>query len=323
VIDTVVFQLTIDLNDTLLKSYGFNFITDERNNGETLRRMYLNKMIRGIPFGFTYYPHNPRYPRPLFTITTSLSHALYGHNSLMLKNSSDIQESASKINLLLRSTFPWLSGINVKDSVLGRIDLCYDHQVGNHKQDYLKILQHLTLPYRKTFPFVELDFPEHIKLQGVEYRPPKGPNKEMFYDKWLEAKNPIARDSLRQEKKITAPRNIAHHFGITEPPKLQHITIDKVVQLLEKDLEKLGLKDRRITDMSRSSQMLIDKYGFTKARPLIGHLTLRQSMTREQMIERGASKRVIQYDEKLISDARVALLVSDEYVTLPPLEIVF
>jgi hypothetical protein len=323
VIDTAVFQLPIDLDDTLLKSNKFNFGTDEINNGEIFRRMYMNKLVGGIPFGFTYYPRNPRYPRPLFMITTSLSRALHGHNALMLRNDSDIQESASKINLLLRSTFPWLSSISIEDLVLGRVDLCYDHQVGNQKQDYLKILQHLTMPYRKTFPYVELDFPDRIKLQGVEYRSLKSQNKIMFYDKWLEAKNPVARDSLRQEKKITGPRNIAQHFGIIEPPKLQHITIDKVVQLLEKDLEKLGLKDRQITDMSNSSQMLIDKYGFTKARPLIGHLTLRQSMTREQMIERGATTRTIQNDEKLILDAGVSTSTTDEYVTLLPLSIVY
>jgi hypothetical protein len=321
--DTTVFQFPIDLVDALLKSNGFNFDIKEWNNGGTFRRMYLNKVIGGIPFGFTYYPHNPGYPRPLFTITTSLSHALYGHNALMLRSESDIHKSASKINLLLQSTFPWLSCLNVEDLVLSRIDLCCDHQVGNNKQDYLTILQHSTMPYRKTYPFVELDFPNHIKLQGVEYRPPKGPNKEMFYDKWLEAKNPVARDSLRQEKKITGPRNIAHHFGITEPPKLQHITMDKVSQILERDLEKLGLKDRQITDMSKSSQMLIDKYGFTKARPLIGHLTLGQSMTREQMIERGASKRTLQYYEDLIMDAGVSTSTTDDHVTLLSLSIIF
>jgi hypothetical protein len=85
----------------------------------------------------------------------------------------------------------------------------------------------------------------------------------------------------------------------------------------------LGLKDRQITDMSNSSQMLIDKYGFTKARPLIGHLTLRQSMTREQMIERGATTRTIQNDEKLILDAGVSTSTTDEYVTLLPLSIVY
>jgi hypothetical protein len=161
------------------------------------------------------------------------------------------------------------------------------------------------MPYRKTFPFVELDFPNRIKLQGIEYRSPKGANKEMFYDKWLESRDPIARDSIRQEKKITGPRNIAQLFGITEPPKLEHITIDKV------------------TDMCTSSQMLIDKYGITKARPLIGHLTLSQSMTREQMIDKGASERTIQYYEKLILDARVSISTTDEYVTLPPLSIVY
>ena len=322
-IDTAGFQLSTDLDEVLLKSNGFNFVTAEWNNGEAQRRMYLNKVVGGVPFGFTYYPRNPGYPRPLFLITTSLSHALYGHNALMLRSESDIHESASKITLLLRSIFPWLSNINVEDLVIGRIDLCCDHQVGHHKQDYLKILQHLTMPYRKTYPFVELDFPDHIKLQGVEYRPPKGPNKEMFYDKWLEAKNPVSRDSLRQEKKITSPRNIAHHFGITEPPKLEHITIDKVTQLLERDLDKLGLKDRQITDMRKSSQILIDKYSFTKARPLIGHLTLSQSMTREQMIDKGASERTIQYYEKLILDTGVSTSTTDEYVTLPPLSIVY
>jgi hypothetical protein len=179
------------------------------------------------------------------------------------------------------------------------------------------------MPYRKTFPFVELDFPNRIKLQGIEYRSPKGANKEMFYDKWLESRDPIARDSIRQEKKITGPRNIAQLFGITEPPKLEHITIDKVTQLLERDLDKLGLKDKQITDMSTSSQMLIDKYGITRARPLIGHLTLSQSMTREQMIGKGASERTIQYYEKLILDTGVSTSTTDEYVILPPLSIVY
>jgi hypothetical protein len=323
VLDTAVFQLSIDLDEVLLKSNGFNFVTAEWNNGETFRRMYLNKVIGDIPFGFTYYPPNPGFSRPLFLIQMSFPRTLYGHNAIMLRSASDIQKAASKNNLLLRTTFPWLSFINVEDLVFGRIDLCYDHQVGNHKQDYFKILQHLTMPYRKTFPFVELDFPNRIKLQGIEYRSPKGANKEMFYDKWLESRDPIARDSIRQEKKITGPRNIAQLFGITEPPKLEHITIDKVTQLLERDLEKLGLKDRQITDMCTSSQMLIDKYGITKARPLIGHLTLSQSMTREQMIDKGASERTIQYYEKLILDARVSISTTDEYVTLPPLSIVY
>ena len=69
--------------------------------------------------------------------------------------------------------------------------------------------------------------------------------------------------------------------------------------------------------------MLIDKYGYTRAKSLIGHLELRQVMIREQMIEQGASQRTIENDEKLILDAAVSLTVTKENMTLPPLSVVF
>ena len=192
--------------------------------------MYLNEMIGGVPFGFTYYPLNPGYPRPLFLMQMSFPRLLHGHNATILRTTTELQLAASKANLLLRPRFPWLSSINIEDLVLGRIDLVFDHPVGSLDQYYLDYLRHQTFGNKriKTFPYVQLDFPDSYKIQGVEYRSLTSTNKSMFYSKFLECDHPSAKGSLRQEKKITKPRFIAQQLGITEAPKLRHITVSKV-----------------------------------------------------------------------------------------------
>ena len=320
-IDTVVFQLPNSLSVDHLKSEGFVLVTKEINVNETKRRLYMNTAIEGIPLSFTYYPQNPGYPTPMFLITLSPPNLLYGHNAIMLRSESEIHKAISKANKLLNTYFPWLSPINVAELVLQRLDLCYDHQVGHNVQDYLRILQGRTMHRRKTFPYVQRDFPERIKLEGVEYRTMSGQNKSMFYDKYLECRHESAKGILRQERKLYGPSYIAACLGIIEPPTLMHITLDRVAWLLESDLQKLGMKDTLIIDMKTAYKILIEKYGFTKAKLLIGYLTLRQIMTREQMIEDGAGVRAIQDNEKLIKDVSVCSTLSDENVTLPPLEI--
>jgi hypothetical protein len=89
-------------------------------------------------------------------------------------------------------------------------------------------------------------------------------------------------------------------------------------KLLQHDLKMLRLNETIITDRELALDMLIQKYRYNKAIRLYGQLIAGQSMTREQMIARGASASTLRRTESTIQQAGVALAMTDKVALTCP-----
>ena len=181
-IDIVRVKLNIYLEEEYLAYWEHTY--KQKPNGRRFRYCYLNlELENNVSIKCTYYPNN--YVRePQLTIELSLPHIMFGNNFTMLY---DIEKGISKANELL-STIPGLPPLDIGEGLVNRLDACYNHQVGDDLPYYIKALQSLKYPYRKTGPYTD---------QGVQFQ--SGEIVTKFYDKERECKDPRAKGILRQE----------------------------------------------------------------------------------------------------------------------------
>ncbi len=212
---------------------------------------------------YTYYPF---VSNGLLKVEFSLPHVIFGNNAQMV---FDIAWAINLANQLL-PIIPGIPPINLWEGRIYRLDPCYNHLVGDLVPWYIKALQSLEFPNRRTMPYTS---------QGVQYK--NGQIILKLYDKERERRDKddlqgalAARGVLRQElelykyalKKLSGKKRL----------KLQDVTPLWILEILEKELQELDLLGRSIGTVNTTFKVLRENFGRWEALALVGLLELKK-----------------------------------------------
>ena len=166
-IDTLAVEFEIQINQVYLHSwemFTYQKVGRRRLDLEYIKNIYIEN---GAAIKCTYRPRSFIGKR-LLIIEFSLPMLLYGNNIQMV---DDIEVAITHANEII-SKIPELSQIDIRDGVLFRLDVCCNFQVGELVPYFVKALQAMTYPNRKTMPYDK---------EGVQYKVGKETTK--FYNK--------------------------------------------------------------------------------------------------------------------------------------------
>jgi len=302
-IDTLGVWFLIPISKAVLESWGF----ERHPKGKYFNMHYrLNISVgNGAVVTFTYLPYS--YLRaPMLNLEFSLPHLLVGNNIHLVSN---IEQAVAQANECL----PKVEGIpvlNLWDGVLYRLDVCYDHKVGDLVPFYIQALQALEYSRRSTLPYTS---------QGVQYKNQQVTTK--FYDKHKESGNPAALGILRQE---TSLRKVAiKKLTGLKRPTLRDITMDLTLDALEDNLRALNLSGRSIGTYDTSLQTLCDAYGTDAGFCYFGALAAIVEYPSRDVVTSasGIHPRALDRRLKKVINAGLPLTLTRNKQPLPPLVI--
>ena len=174
-IDTITFRFDIELDQEHLLHWQRTVV--QKANGACYMNFSLDITTdNGTSIRCTYHPRSYK-GQPLLLIEFSLPKLLYGNNCTMLV---DIEKGIDKANEALFDV-PGFPVLDLQDAIINRLDVCYNHQVENLVPYFIKALQYLEFPRRKTKPYT---------TEGVQYYNKQKSTK--FYDKQKECGDPAA-----------------------------------------------------------------------------------------------------------------------------------
>src|SRR5215213_2336954 len=122
-LDTIRVKFPIKPNDEHLKGWTTRITRTE--TGE--RKVFIyNPKVEETTLRFTYYPVDYS-GHPMLTLECSLPKLVFDNNYRMLGSI----DGAIKIANMLLAGVPHLPRLDLAEGVLIRLDLCYNHQVGD------------------------------------------------------------------------------------------------------------------------------------------------------------------------------------------------
>jgi len=197
---------------------------------------------------------------------------------------------------------------DVRDAVLYRLDICANFPIGKSVPYYIQALTRAHYPRRKLHAYLP---------DGVVFRTKNGIS-TCFYNKHKECGHPDASGILRMEISMRRKRKIVEFLG-NKYPSLRDLTLDRIVEVLKKDLEILRLDKPIVTDQSLIEALLSELYTPRQVRSLLGYLLERRSYTYGQLLARGYTRQTIHNYGKLLKVAGVSNLSLGNHIELPPL----
>jgi len=225
-IDTVRVKYPISPDPEQLK-YWIHKTTTTETGGTREYYIYNPKVTEDeVSLRYTYYPFDYNY-KPLLTLELSLPKLLYGNNYQMLGS----MDGTITIANLFFDHIPHAPILDLAEGILIRLDMCYNHQVGEAVDDYIRAIGNLDYPHRRT---------KYHRYEGVEFRAKHSTSK--FYNKQRESGCQEAYGILRQETSILGSKDIQRLLGKRKPTLLD-VTYDFVMDYLKDDLRKLTLLD--------------------------------------------------------------------------------
>jgi hypothetical protein len=254
-----------------------------------------------------YYPKNQ-----FLRMEFSLPNLVYGNNIQQLFDISGALDNANKAI----DKIPELPKIDLWDGVLFRLDVYYNHNLEQLVPYFIKALKFLDMPRRETLPYPS----------GVVFK--NGQKATKFYDKELErlANNDksgalSAQGILRQE--ITFRKKALIAILGKKKPTLRDISIDLLLDILENDLQELGVFGSSIGTRTTIAEKLCDEYGPLAGVYYVGILVLKIEVPNEEIVCSLIQKhpRTLDRQLKKILDASVPLTFTDTDEPLPPLVI--
>jgi hypothetical protein len=301
-LDTVRVKYPIKPTDEQLECWKHTSKQDR--DGVPWEKYIYNFKVDDALYRYTFYPIGYA-GNPVLTLEVSLPKAIFGNNYLMI---SDIEEAIEIINEKI-CTIPFVPILDIGEGKVIRLDMCYNHQVGDTVQDYIRALSNLEYPHRRT---------KHHRFEGVEYRTKHKTTK--FYDKERESKDTKAKGILRQETTLMKPKDAQKFIG--GPPTLQNLTKEKVFEYLREDLEKLGLLGKSIATRSTALAIFAKEYGSNACVYSYGLLMLKKDKPKKMIAqETEMHPRTLDRKLKAMKDAGVPLTLTDRKEPLPPLSI--
>jgi len=301
-IDTIRVKFPINPTDEQLKKW-----THRKTTAETgTREQYIyNTVIDETLLRFTYFPFDFK-GRPLLSLEMSLPKLIFDNNYQMI----DSIDGAVKMANILLDGVPNVPKLDLAEGVLIRLDMCFNHQVGDAVEDYIKAMGNLDYPHRRT---------KHHRSEGVEYRAKHKTTK--FYNKKRESGYIEAHGILRQEITLMSPKDIQKLTGKNYPTLLD-VSKETIVQNLRDDLEKVGLLGNAILTRNTALKRLCEEHGDDAGIYYFGLLMAKMDKTRKE-IKRQTDTHPRSLDRKLrkIVQTGIPLTVTDREEPLPPLVI--
>jgi hypothetical protein len=310
--DTVVGKFQIELTEEYLNE-GWDMSTHTSGKTGEIKTKYMRN---ADPFKGTYYPigYGPQ-AKPLLTLEFSLPKVLYGVNWPMLV---DVKLAVAKADEMLAADAGWPDLPSIGEAEIVRLDVCYNHSVGEHLHAYLQALSRLEYRARQTVPFLGT---------GVEYRCLSGKTK--FYDKRAEtiAMHHNQPDhwappgTLRQETTLRHPRDVAQALRLSRPVKLNDLQPEAALDVMWRDLRHLGIVGCQFATADLALKTLCDAYNDIKGLRLYGALHASQERQKNLVAhETGTLRHSITRLLREIRTAGIAPAIV-EGEPLPPLEI--
>jgi hypothetical protein len=286
--------------------YWIRKTTTTEKNGVRETFIYNPKITEDeIMIKYTFYPLGYDL-NPLLTVELSLPKLIYGNNHQML-GSIDSTIKLANMNLNLVPHAPLL---DLSEGILIRLDLCYNHQVGDAVNDYIRALSNLDYPHRRT---------KYHRYEGVEYRAKHITTK--FYNKQRESGSQDAYGILRQETSLLEPKDIQKFLG-KRKPTLIDINYDLVSDYLQNDLRKLNLLDNSIATRDTALEKLTQANGNMAGIFYYGLLLSKLDKSKKQIIQQtNIHPRSLDRKLRNIVDDGIPLTLTDREEPLPSLTI--
>jgi hypothetical protein len=254
---------------------------------------------------YTYYPLG--YDNtPILTLEFSLPKLVFGNNYQMISN---VEQAMIDTNDILEK-IPNTPELNIADGILIRLDFCYNHQVGDAVDDYIKAISNLEYPHRRT---------KHHRFEGVEFRAKHKTTK--FYGKERESGFIEAHGILRQETTMLDAKDIQKLLRSTRPALLD--LSDKIIaDALEDDLRKLGLLNNSIATRDTALETLCNTHGEYAGVYYSGLLSDKMEKSKKQLVKQiKTHPRSLDRRLRKIVQSGIPLTLTDREVPLPPLNI--
>jgi hypothetical protein len=303
-IDTIRVKFPIPPTDEQLKNW-WTVKSTRTLKGEKNYYIY-NPVVRDTTLRFTYIP--VAYDgSEMLTLEMSLPKFILGNNYQML---GSIDGTIKAVNMFL-SDVPHIPKLDLAEGILIRLDICFNHQVGNAVDDYIKALCNLDYPHRRT---------KGHRYEGVEYRAKRKTTK--FYNKEHESGFVEAHGILRQEITMLNPKDI-QKFLHKPKPTLLDVSYEQIADELRSDLASLGLLNNSIANQNTALKKLCDEHG--ELAGFYYHSLLINKMDKsKKRIAKESNMHPRSLDRKLrkiVIDTGVPLTLTDREEPLPPLTI--
>lgn len=254
---------------------------------------------------YTYYPAGYNL-EPLLTLEVSLPKLIHGNNHQMIGS----MDGTIKMGNLVLELVNYAPKLDLAEGVLIRLDFCYNHQVGELVDDYIRAIGNLDYPHRRT---------KHHRYEGAEFRSKHKTTK--FYNKEFESNNPYAHGILRQETTILKGSNVANALG-KEKPTLLDVNKNIAAAYLNDDLVNLRLIDNSIANADTALKTLCKDYGSEAGIYYYGLLVSRLQKSKKRIgRESNLHPRTLERRLRKIVDSKIALTLTDRSEPLPPLKI--
>lgn len=303
-IDTIRVKFPIYPTDEQLKAWTLRTTKSEMG----IKTVYIyNPVVDETTLRFTYHPLDYS-GKPMLTLEFSLPKLIFGNNYQMIQST----DGAIKIANMALANIPHVPKLDLAEGILIRLDLCYNHQVGDSVNDYIIAIGNLDYPHRRT---------KYHRYEGTEFRAKHKTTK--FYNKENESGYIEAQGILRQENTMINGKDIQKLLH-TSRPTLLNVTPELVKKVLQSDLEKLGLLNNSIANRDIAFEMLCKSHG-EYAGSYYWALLLNKTKKSRREIMREAVMHPRSLDRKLrkIVKTGVPLTLTDKEEPLPPLSIVF
>ena len=301
-LDTVRVKYPISPTDEQLCAWTHKIT--ETTTGKRESYIY-NPAIGELTLRFTYFP--AAYDgKPMLTLEASLPKMVLNNNYQMIGS----MDGAIKLGNMTLEDLPHVPKLDLAEGVLIRLDMCYNHQVGECVEDYIHAIGNLDYPHRRT---------KHHRYEGVEFRAKHKTTK--FYNKERECSMAEAHGILRQEITLLKGKDIQRLLGKKQPTLLD-VTREIVTEKLEEELAKLGLLGNSIATHDTALQKLTDAHGNLAGPYYYGLLLSKENKSRKQIAQethmhpRSLDRRL----QQIVRDG-IPLTLTEHEQPLPPLTI--
>jgi len=301
-LDTIRIKFPIDPTEEQLKGW----IRKTTSSQTGISDVYIyNPVINDAMLKFTFRPTDYK-GNPMLSLEVSLPKLSFGNNYQMI---TSIDEAIKLGNSRLDG-IPHIPKLDLAEGTLIRLDMCYNHQVGDAVNDYIRAIGNLEYPHRRT---------KYHRNEGAEFRAKHKTTK--FYNKEHESGFAEAHGIMRQEITLINGKDIQKLFRVRQPT-LMDLNKETIVKFLQDDLEKLGLLGNSIATRNTALKSLCQEHGNNAGIYYFGLLMSKIDKSKKQ-IGQDADTHPRSLDRKLrkIRDAGIPLTVTDREEPLPPLVI--
>ncbi len=301
-IDTIRIKFPISPTPEQLESWTKRVTTTPTGTRESY---IYNPQVVDTVLRFTYFP-TAYDGNPMMTLETSLPKLIFGNNYRMIPSI----ENAIELGNPILENVPDIPKLDLAEGTLIRLDMCYNHQVGDTVEDYVKAIGNLDYPHRRT---------KSHRYEGVEFRAKHKTTK--FYNKEHESGFTEAHGILRQEITLLRGKDIQKMLGMKNPTLLD-VSKDIIAEQLKEELVLLGLQGNSIATHDTALKTFCETHGDLAGLYYYALLINKMDKSRKEIVkETGMHPRSLDRKlQKIIQDG-IPLTLTDREEPLPPLSI--